>query len=108
MRCQIDPQKEANRRRSQMVDILDSQINSGYIADEDFVINPRSLFQTSQGKVIWRRKDTKPGAIEKIQPAQIPASNFQLQETFDRDMQEILGINDAAFGIVIAVMNQAL
>lgn len=99
MRCQIDPQREANRRRSQMIDIFDSQINSGYIADEDSVINPRSLFQTSQGKVIWRKKDAKPGAIEKIPPGQVPPSMFQLQELFDRDMQEILGINDAAFGI---------
>lgn len=99
MRCMIDPQKEANRRRSQMIDIIDSQINSGYIADEDSVVNPRSLFQTSQGKVIWRKKDAKPGAVEKIPPSQIPPSMFQLQELFDRDMQEILGINDAAFGI---------
>ena len=99
VRCQIDPQRESNRRRSQMTDIIDSQINSGYIADEDSVINPRSLFQSSQGKVIWRKKDAKPGAIEKIQPAQIPPSMFQLQELFDKDMGEIMGVNDAAFGV---------
>lgn len=99
MRCMIDPQREANRRRSQMIDIFDSQINSGFIADEDSVVNPRSLFQSSQGKVIWRKKDAKPGAIEKMMPGQVPPSMFQLQELFDRDMQEILGINDAAFGI---------
>jgi hypothetical protein len=98
IRCMIDPQREANRRRSQMVDILDSQINSGWIADEDSVINPRSLFQASQGKTIWRKRDAKPGALEKIPPAQIPPSMFQLQELFDRDMMEIAGVNDAAFG----------
>ncbi len=99
VRCQIDPQKEANRRRSQMTDILDSQINSGWIADEDSVVNPQSLFQTSQGKVIWRKQDAKPGALEKVMPAQIPPSMFQLQELYDRDMVEILGVNDASFGI---------
>jgi len=98
IRCMVDPQRESNRRRSQMVDLLDSQINSGYIADENSVVNPSSLFQSSQGKVIWRREDAKPGAIEKIQPAQIPPSMFQLQEVFDRDMMEIAGVNDAAFG----------
>lgn len=98
-RCMVDPQKESNRRRSQMVDMFDSQINSGWIADENSVVNPRSLFQTSQGKVIWRREDAKPGALEKIPPAQVPPSLFQLQELFDRDMMEIAGINDAAFGI---------
>lgn len=99
VRCQIDPQKEANRRRSQMSDILDSQVNSGWIAEEDSVINPQSLFQTSQGKVIWKKADRNPGAIEKIPPAQIPPSMFQLQELYDRDMVEILGVNDASFGI---------
>jgi len=99
IRCQRDPQREGNRRRSQMIDMLDSQINSGWIANENSVINPRSLFQTSQGKVIWRREDAPPGALEKIPPAQIPPSMFQLQELFDRDMMDIVGVNDASFGI---------
>jgi len=81
-----------------MIDLLDSQINSGWIANENSVINPRSLFQTSQGRVIWRREDAPPGAIEKIPPAQIPPSMFQLQELFDRDIMEIAGVNDASFG----------
>jgi len=98
IRCMRDPQRESNRRRSQMIDLLDSQINSGWIATENSVVNPRSLFQSSQGKVIWRREDAPPGALEKIPPAQIPPSMFQLQELFDRDMMEIAGINDAAFG----------
>ena len=93
-----DPQREANRRRSQMIDIMDSQINSGWIADENSVINPKSLFQTSQGKVIWRREDAKPNAIERIQPANIPQGAFELQKTFDADINHIAGVNDAAFG----------
>jgi hypothetical protein len=98
MRCMIDPQREGNQRRSQMSDILNSQINSGWLADENSVINPRSLFQSSQGKVIWRREGSQPGAVEKIQPAQVPPSMFQLQELYDRDMAEIAGINEASFG----------
>lgn len=97
-RAAIDPQKELNRRRSQMVDILDSQINSGWIADENSVVNPRSLFQASQGKVVWRNQDSRPGAVEKIPPGQIPPSMFQLQELYDKDIPSILGVNEAAFG----------
>ena len=100
VRAMRDPQREANRRRSQMIDLLDSQINSGWIATEGSVINPRSLFQASQGKVIWRNQDAQPGAIEKIQPAQIPPSMFQLQQQFDADIKEIAGVNDAAFGVM--------
>jgi hypothetical protein len=100
IRCMIDPQREANRRRSQMTDILDSQINSGWIATEGSVVNPRSLFQSSQGRVVWRNKNSEPGALEKIPPAQIPPSMFQLQEQFDADIKEIAGVNDSAFGVM--------
>lgn len=98
IRCQIDPQKEANKRRSQMIDLLDSQINSGYMAKKNAVINPRSLFQTSQGKVIWKTDDAQPGDIEKIPPAQIPQGMFELQRQFDQDIMNIAGISDASFG----------
>jgi len=98
VRPQIDPQKEANRRRSQMIDVLDSSINSGWIAKKSAVVNPRSLFQSSQGKVIWKEDHSQPGDIEKIQPAQIPPSMFELQRQFDQDIMNIVGVNDAAFG----------
>jgi hypothetical protein len=99
VRCQIDPQREANRRRSQMVDILDSSINSGWIAKKSSVVNPRSLFQSSQGKVIWKEDGTEPGDIERIQPAQLPQGMFELQRQFDQDIMTICGVNDANFGI---------
>jgi len=99
VRCQVDPQREANRRRSQMIDILDSSINSGWMAKKSSVINPRSLFQSSQGKVIWKEEDTQPGDIERIQPAQIPQGMFELQKQFDQDIMTITGVNDAAFGM---------
>lgn len=98
-RCMVDPQRETNRRLSQMTDIVESQINSGWIADEESVINPKSLFQTSQGRVIWRNRAAKPGAIEKIPPAEVPASHFQLTDLYAKGMSEILGVNDAAFGL---------
>lgn len=96
----IDPQRETNRRRSQMTDMIDSQLNSGWIAEEDSVINPKSLFQTGQGKVIWKKSGLAPEVITKIPPAQIPPSSFQLQELYDKDINYILGINEAAFGQV--------
>jgi len=99
VRCMRDPQKEANKRRSQMIDILDSQINSGWMAKKSSVINPRSLFQTSQGRVIWKEEHAQPGDIEKIMPANIPQGMFELQRQFDTDIMQIAGINDAAFGI---------
>jgi len=99
VRPQLDPQNEANKRRSQMIDILDSNINSGWMAKKSSVINPRSLFQTSQGKVIWKDEGAEPGDIERLQPAQIPQGMFELQKQFDQDIMNIAGVNDAAFGM---------
>lgn len=98
-RVMIGPQKLNNRILSQMVDMNDSQINSGWLADEDSVVNPRSLFQTSQGRVIWRDKNARPGAVEKIPPANIPPSFFQLQQIFSNGPSDVLGVNEAAFGV---------
>lgn len=96
VRCMKDPQKEANKRRSQMIDLIDSQINSGWIATEDSVINPRSLFQSGQGRVVWKKTGAE--MPEKIQPGQIPPGMFQLQQQFDQDIMNIAGVNDASFG----------
>lgn len=98
VRPQIDPQRESNKRRSQMVDLIESQINSGWIATEGSTVNPRSLFQTSQGKVIWKKADAAPDAIVKIPPGQIPPSFFQLQEVFDRDIGGVANISEELLG----------
>lgn len=98
VRALKDPQREANIRRSQSIDIIESQINSGWIAEEGAVVNPNSLFQTSQGRVIWKHQGVGPDALVKIPPADIPPGMLQLQQLFDADIVEIAGVNDAAFG----------
>lgn len=98
VRTMIDPQKEANKRRSQMIDIVESQINSGWLAEEDSVVNPRSLFQTSQGKVIWKKPGLQPGALERLQPAQIPPSFFDLKNVHDQDIMKVANISEELLG----------
>jgi hypothetical protein len=98
VRVMVDPQREANRRRSQMIDIVESQINSGWIAEEDSCVNPRSLYKTSQGQVIWKKKGTEPGALERLQPSQVPPSFFQLNELHDSDMGKVSNITEELLG----------
>lgn len=98
IRTMIDPQRESNRRRSQMSDMIESQMNSGWIAEEDSVINPRSLFQTSQGKVIWKKRGSAPDSVVKLPPGQIPPSFFQLQELYDRDIMDVANISQELLG----------
>lgn len=98
VRVMVDPQREANRRRSQMVDIVESQINSGWLAEDDSVINPQSLYKTSQGQVVWKKKGLMPGALERLQPAQVPPSFFQLTELHDQDIMKVSNISEELLG----------
>lgn len=98
VRTMIDPQRDANRRRLQMTDIVESQINSGWMAEEDSVANPQSLYQTSQGKVVWKKPGLVPGAIERLQAAQIPPSFFDLNNLHDSDIGGVANITDELLG----------
>jgi len=98
VRTMIDPQRDANRRRLQMSDIVESQINSGWLAEEDSVANPQSLYQTSQGKVVWKKPGLQPGALERLQAAQIPPSFFDLNNLHDSDIGMVANISDELLG----------
>ena len=98
-RFMIDPQRESNQRRSQLSDMVNSQINTGYLAKKSAIVNPKSLFQSSQGKVVWLTDNAQPGDVEKIIPSQIPQSMFELMKQFDQDIMTVCGINDASFGM---------
>lgn len=98
VRPMVDPQREANRRRSQMIDIVESSINTGWIAEEDSCVNPRSLYGTGQGKVIWKKRGTQPGALERMQGAQIPPGFFELKNIHDQDIMKVSNISEELLG----------
>tara|TARA_R100001530_G_scaffold129206_1_gene99417 strand:+ start:2549 stop:4462 length:1914 start_codon:yes stop_codon:yes gene_type:complete len=98
----IDPQREVNKRRSKNLDILDSQLNSGYFAEEKSVVNKESLYQTGQGGVIWLKQQAgRPISerVAKITPPDIPAGNLQMQKVMDDDLVEISGANNELLGL---------
>jgi len=99
VRPMIGPQYEANIMRLQMLDIINSQINSGWIAEQDSVINPTSLYQTSQGRVVWAKKGQM-ASIQRLEAASVPESSFALTSLFDGDINTVVGMNDAMGGIV--------
>lgn len=100
IRALRDPQTESNRRRSKMLDLLDSQIHSGWIAEEDAVINPEDLYQTGQGKVVWARRNQS-DRLHKVPPGDIPQGMFHLAQQMDQDILEIGGINEDMLGQVV-------
>jgi hypothetical protein len=94
-----DSQTEINKRRSKMVDLIDNTLASGYIAKTNSVSNPSSLYKTGQGQVIWLKPEAQMTDVTKIPQPDIPASMFQLEAEFEKDMMEIIGINPEMFGL---------
>jgi hypothetical protein len=96
VRCMLDPQQEVNKRRSQITDITDSQINSGWQAEEGSQVDPDALYGSGQGKVLWHKQGKPPA--QKIEATNIPAGLFQVIQMIDKDIMEIPGGNSEMFG----------
>ena len=79
-----DPQTELNKRRSKMVDIIDSQLNSGWIAKTGAVTNNASLYKSGNGQVIFLKPEAAMDDVQRIQPPQIPESMFALEAEFEK------------------------
>lgn len=94
-----DPQTELNKRRSKMVDIIDNQLNSGWIAKTNSVSNPTSLYKTGQGQVIFLKPEAQMTDIQRLEAPGIHPSMFQLEAEFEKDMMEIAGVNSELFGM---------
>ena len=93
-----DPQMLLNRRIILSADLLESQVNSGYIFKENAVIDVKHLFQTGQGRIIPLKATAQMTDIMPIVPPQIPPSFFQMQETFSKELNLVSGINEELMG----------
>jgi hypothetical protein len=79
-------------RKSKLLDIMDSQIGSGWKAKSGAVSNPKALFQTGQGKVVFFNPGFEISDAERIDPPNIPESLFALQESFDADIKDFVDL----------------
>lgn len=93
-----DPQVLLNRRIVLSADMLESQVNSGWIFKENAVVDVKHLFQTGQGRIIPLKEEAQMTDIQAVQPPQIPPSFFQLQDTFSKELNLVSGINEELMG----------
>jgi hypothetical protein len=91
-----DSNEEYNMRKSKLLDIVDSQIASGWKAKSGAVSNPKSLFQTGQGKIVFFNPGFELSDAERIDPPNIPESLFALQESFDADIKDFVDLGALA------------
>ena len=96
-----DPQILLNRRIILSADLLESQVNSGFIFKENAPVDVKHLFQTGQGRIIPIKDEAQITDIVPLVPPQIPPSFFQMQETFSKELNLVSGINEELMGSAI-------
>lgn len=93
-----DPQFLFNRRKNIELDVMESQVNSGYKYKPTSLVNPKDIFLTGQGKGLAIKQEADMNDVQEIRPADIPASMIQLSELLSREIQEISGVNEELLG----------
>jgi len=87
----IDPQKEKNKRRSQAVNIINSNANTGFIVKEEDGMDIDNLVeQASSPTPIITYKGTKP---DKIEPTQLSSGHIALEKLAEEDAPKISSVN---------------
>lgn len=93
-----DAQYLYNRRRIIELDILESQITSGFKYKENALVNPKDVFLQGQGRGLALKSNAQMTDVEQIQPPQVPPSMIQLSELLGKEIGEISGVNEELLG----------
>ena len=93
-----DAQYLYNRRKVIELDILESQINSGFKYKENALVNPKEIFLSGQGRGLALKDEAQMTDVEQIIPPQIPPSMIQLSEILGKEIQEISGVSEELLG----------
>ena len=93
-----DAQYLYNRRKAIELDILESQINSGWKYKENALVDPKDIFLSGQGRGLALKEEAQMSDVEKIQPVGIDASLVQISEILAKEIQEISGVNEELLG----------
>lgn len=93
-----DAQYLYNRRRIIELDILESQITSGFKYKENALVNPKDIFLQGQGRGLALKEEAQMSDVEQIVPPAIPASMIQLSELLGKEVEQISGVNEELLG----------
>jgi len=97
-----DSQFLYNRRKAIELDILESQINSGWKYKEDALVDPDDVYnQVGQGKGLALKATASMSDVEQIIPGAIAPTTIQLSELLGKEMQEIVGVSDENLGTAV-------
>jgi hypothetical protein len=93
-----DPQFLYNMRKVIELEILQSQINSGWIFPIDAVTDIKAFRQSGQGFLVPLKAGHLPNEVQRIEPAAIPQSLLELSASLSEDITKISGVNEELLG----------
>lgn len=95
-----DAQYLYNRRKVIELDILESQINSGWMYKIDRIVDPKAFRQSGQGFLIPVKAGDEPidGSVKRIEAPGIPQSMIELSRSLAEDITKISGVNEELLG----------
>lgn len=93
-----DAQYLYNMRKVIEMDILQSQINSGWIYPVDAVVDPKSFRQSGQGFLVPLKAGHLPNEVQRIEPPGLPQSIMELSRSLSEDITKISGVNEELLG----------
>jgi len=94
-----DAQYLYNRRKVIELDILESQLNSGFKYKENALVNPLDVFLQGQGKGLALKDDAQMTDVEQIPAANIPPGMFEISKYLGEEIGEIAAISPEAMGM---------
>lgn len=96
-----DAQYLYNRRKVIELDILESQINSGWKFKADSLVDPREVFMQGQGRGIAIKRDANLADAEQIPAPQIPPSMIELSRILGEELKALSGVNEELLGSAV-------
>ncbi len=93
-----DSQYLYNRRKAIELDILESQINSGWVYKENALVNPKDVFLNGQGRGLALKEEAQMTDVQQIIAPAIPPSTIQLSEILGKEINEISGVSEELLG----------
>lgn len=93
-----DAQYLYNRRKVIELDILESQVNSGFIYKENALVNPADVFLSGQGRGIALKEEAQISDVIQIQAPQVPQSMIELSNILSAEINQISGVNEELLG----------
>lgn len=93
-----DAQYLFNKRKIIELDILESQINSGWKIKEDALVNSKDAFLSGQGRVLIMKRTSQMTDAEQIPAPRIDPSVMQISASLGDEITSISGVNEELLG----------